>query len=113
MGVRPLGLPLGNWVRGSARADASIPLPSCAVPRRSISARWPEVQRAAAERRKAGAEDHAGIDEVGALHDALVAHALGIRGSAARPARGRAAPARPCRRASRARAFSGLPSFQT
>src|SRR5262245_37675376 len=37
-----------------------------------------KVQRPAAERRKARAEDHAGIDEVGALHDALVAHLLGL-----------------------------------
>ncbi len=34
------------------------------------------MQRAAAERRKAGAEDHAGIDQVGALDDLLVAHPL-------------------------------------
>src|SRR5262245_65639165 len=38
----------------------------------------PEVQRAAAERGKAGAENDAGIDQVGALDDLLVAHTLGL-----------------------------------
>src|SRR5262245_14881494 len=36
----------------------------------------PEVERAAPEGRKAGAEDDAGIDHVGALDDAFVATAL-------------------------------------
>src|SRR4029079_9467944 len=35
-----------------------------------------EVQRAAAEGREAGAEDHPGVDEVATLDDLLVAHAL-------------------------------------
>ena len=52
----------------------TITPPQCAgAPRRSTSARCLVVQRSAAERRKAGAEDHAGVDEIGVLDDALVA----------------------------------------
>src|SRR5690349_19716052 len=36
----------------------------------------PEVQRAAPERRKTGTEDHARIDQVGAVHDLFVAATL-------------------------------------
>ena len=35
-----------------------------------------EVQRPATEGRKTGSEDHTGIDQIGALHDALIAHAF-------------------------------------
>ena len=62
-----------------------------------------EVQRAAAERRKAGAEDHAGIDQVARSRRSSRRARARPRGSAARPARAPAAPARTCRRASRAR----------
>ena len=69
-----------------------------------------EVQRAAAERREAGAEDDAGIDQIGGRHHALVERALRFGDQRLDQL---AAETFERRLGGREFALTGLPSFQT
>src|SRR5215471_21819353 len=78
--VPPQGAPLGIELIDDGEARQGLPLSgpllrSCATQRGDVRLLLVglKVQRAAAERRKASAEDHAGVDEIGALDDLLVA----------------------------------------